>query len=364
MSILLSLPRGASARLLKEGRTATSVPSRSCRKARWRGAEWVKCAFYTNRRRRGASPVSGVTSQRWAAAGTNVEALQRMANEQNVQLDEMVIASVHRFESIGYAERFDTAPGGLRSEQTGRVHPADALVAEHVVALGSATNGASPMLLFALRSQVDGARGTWVVQRDAGLPRDAQRLVTRLAGRDPQHTWTRRMPLGGAGAGEFVLEGMMVGVIGASVVALFFLLVDALQGAALFTPSLLADRLFGSDPDAHALPVDLSRVAAVVTLHGALFVAFGIAAAFLVSRYVKRPFLPALCGALFLGLEGGFLLATALALPGAAAAIGHVEILAANALAAFAMALYLRRTEPHPARPDGSVVRLNRQRSR
>jgi hypothetical protein len=277
----------------------------------------------------------------------------------------MVTDSVHRYEGIGFTERFVTeAGGGLRSEQTGRFHPGDALVAEHVVKLGAGADGTGPLLLFALRSHLDGARGTWVVSRDASLPRDTQRLVTRLASRDPEHTWTRGVPLGGAGAGEFVLEGMMAGVIGASAVALFFLLVDTLQGEPLFTPSLIADRLFGRDGDAHALPVDLARVSATVVLHGALFVLFGIVATLLVSRYVKRPFLPALFGALFVTLESGFLLASALVIPGAASAIGELEILAANALAALAMALYLRRSPPRPAHPDGSVVRLRRQRSR
>jgi hypothetical protein len=287
-----------------------------------------------------------------------------MQDEETPQLDEMVIDSVHRFEGVGYTERFVAVPGGLRSEQTGRFHPAEALVAERVVALGSGAGDSGAMLLFALRSHADGTRGTWVVSRDAGLPRDTQHLVTRLASRDPEHTWTRGVPRGGAGAGEFVLEGMMAGVIGAAVVALWFLVVDGLQGEMLSTPSLIADRLFGQDFDSHALPIDLARVSATVVLHGALFVLFGIAATFLVSRYVKRPLLPALFAALFVALEAVFLLGSALVMPGAASAIGHVEILAANALGALAMALYLRRSAPHPAHPDGALVRLRRQRSR
>jgi hypothetical protein len=277
-------------------------------------------------------------------------------------LDEMVIASIHRYEGIGYTERFESAPGGLRSEQTGVVHPADALVAEQVVALGSPSPDIGPTLLFALRSRKDGARGTWVVCRDAGLTRDAQRLVERLASADPARTWTRRVPLGGAGAGEFVLEGMMAGLIGASVVALWFLLLDVLLREPLFTASLVADRLFGPDTDAHALPVDLARVSAVTALHGLSFVLFGIAAAWVVSRHTVRPSLPALLFALFAALEGVFLLGSETVAPGAASAIGHAQAVAANALASFAMALYLRRSQPRPAHPGGAVV-LRRERS-
>jgi hypothetical protein len=158
--------------------------------------------------------VSEITSKCAVSLGTNVETPWGMRDETSLPLDEMVIASIRRYEGIGYTERFDTAPGGLRSEQTGVVHRADALVAEHVVALGSASPDCGPTLLFALRSRVDGSRGTWAVCRDAGLPREAQCLIARLASTDPQHTWTRRVPLGGAAVGEFVLEGAMVGVIG------------------------------------------------------------------------------------------------------------------------------------------------------
>lgn len=272
-------------------------------------------------------------------------------------LDEMVIASIHRYEGIGYTQRFDEAPGGLRSEQTGVVHPPEALVVEWVVALGSATPGCGPTLLFALRSRKDGACGTWVVCRDAGLTREAQRLVARLAGRDPEHTWTRRLPLGGAGAGEFVLEGLMVGVIGAAVVALWFLFLDTVLREPLFTPSLVADHLFGVDRDTHALPIDLARVSAVVALHGGLFALLGICAAWLVSRYVVRPSLAGLLVTLFAALEGAFLLGTELVIPGVARTIGHAPIAVANGLAAFAMALYLRRTEPIPAHRGGEEVR-------
>jgi hypothetical protein len=277
-------------------------------------------------------------------------------------LDEMVIATIHRYEGVGYTERFDSAPGGLRSEQTGVIHPAAALVAEQVVALGSPSPDCGPTLLFALRSRKDGARGTWVVCRDAGLPREAQRLVARLAGADPARTWTRRVPLGGAGAGEFVLEGMMVGLIGASVVALWFLLVDVVLREPLFTASLVADRLFGPDTDSHALTIDLARVSAVAALHGGLFVLLGMAAAWLVSRYTVWPSLPVLLVALFAALEGVCLLGSEVVVPGVAGEIGHAPIAAANALAAFAMALYLRRSEPRPAHPAGAVV-LRRERS-
>jgi hypothetical protein len=119
--------------------------------------------------------------------------------------------------------------------------------------------------------------------------------------------------------------------------------------------ALVADQLFGPDTDSHALSIDLARVAAVVALHGGLFVLFGVAAAWCVSRYVKRPSLLGLLVVLFGVLQTSGLLVGEIVIPGAA-----LEILVANALAAFSMALYLRRSEPHPAHADGTVVRLRR----
>ena len=272
-------------------------------------------------------------------------------------LDEMVIDSIRRFESIGYTERFETAQGGLRSQQTGVLHPADGLEAEHVVALGRASPATGDALLFALRSRVDGAKGTWVVARDAGLPRDAERLVQRLAGANPKRTWTSRLPLGPARAGDHVLDGLQVGVGGASLLALWFLLVDSWLREPLFTPSLVGNRLFGRGVDAHELTIDLGSVALVVVLHGLLFALFGIATAWFVGRHVERPRFPGLFLGVFVALEAGFVLGSELLIPGAASTIGHGFILVGNAVAAAGMAFYLRWLQPHPADPRKAFAR-------
>jgi hypothetical protein len=270
-------------------------------------------------------------------------------------LDEMVTHTVQRYAGVGYTDRFETAPGGLRSEATGKLHPPQALEAEHVLALGVPTPEAGETLLFALHSRLDDSRGTWVVARDANLPREAARLADRLAGADPERTWTRWRPFGSAIRGEFVLEGLMAGVIGASIVAVWFLLVDVAFREALFTPSLVGDFLFGPDSQAHALSIDLERVSAVIVLHGVAFMALGIAAAWFVSRFVEHPTSVALFLALFALLEGFFVIASALAMPGAASQIGHGWIAGANALAAAGMAFYLRRSRHVRLRPVQSA---------
>src|SRR5262245_23814588 len=78
---------------------------------------------------------------------------------------------------------------------------------------------------------------------------------------------------------EILGDGMMAGVIGASAMALFFLIVDTARREALYTPSVMASALLQGIPPAQAPGVDLSMVAAYSVLHGAAFVSVGILAA-------------------------------------------------------------------------------------
>jgi hypothetical protein len=266
-------------------------------------------------------------------------------------LNEYVIESVRRFEAIGYTERFDCTAAGMRSQQTGVLYPMDAFEVEHVVALGAPTSDTGQILLFALRSRGAGVRGTWVVTRDADLPREARRLVQRLASADPRRTWTRRLPLGPPRAADHVLDGLMAGVIGASTVALWFLLVDGVLREPLFTPSLVGNRLLGSGLEPHELAIDLASVSLFAVIHGVLFMLFGVAAAWFVARHVSRPRFPALCLGLFVPLQLGFYAGTELLIADVARVIGHWAILGGNVLAAAGMAVYLRWFQPHPADP-------------
>jgi len=285
-------------------------------------------------------------------------------------LNEYVIDSVRRYEGIGYTERFDTTATGLRSQQTGQVYPADSFEADHVVALGEPADGVGPMLLFALHSRQDDVRGIWVVPRDASLPREARRLVQRLLERDAEHASTRRLPLGAPRAADHVLDGAMVGVIGASAVALWFLVVDTVLREPLFTPSLVGRTLFGRGAETSELPIDLLSLATFSVLHGLMFIAFGIAVAWFVARHVSRPRYPTLFLGVFVLLEAGVLIGSELFLPEVARAVGHGAILVGNALAAASMAVYLRWFQPHPADPRDAVAprsvvtRLRRSASR
>ena len=150
------------------------------------------------------------------------------------------------------------------------------------------------------------------------------------------------------GIAEIVGDGVFAGLIGASAVALWFLAVDAALREALFTPSLVASALLRGTPATPDQAIDLSMVAAFTALHSLAFIAFGIAASFVVDQFRRTPDLPLISIGLFLALEGGFVTATKLFVPDVAEVIGHGFIVAGNVFAALGMGFYLRDQQRHP----------------
>jgi hypothetical protein len=133
--------------------------------------------------------------------------------------------------------------------------------------------------------------------------------------------------------------------VGGAALGLFFLLVDSARGQPFFTPSLMGSVLFlGVAADAVA-EVRLDMVAYFTMIHFALFGAVGLTLAILVhevevhSRHPRE-----VIGALFVVLEGGFLIGANLFMPGVVEAIGFGRIVIGNLLTAVVMALFLMRS--------------------
>lgn len=143
-------------------------------------------------------------------------------------------------------------------------------------------------------------------------------------------------------------DGFFAGATGAAVVALFFLVVDAVQRDPFFTPSLAGSVVLRGVEPAADVPVDLAMVALFSLVHGGAFVVFGVLCAAVLSRLRETPDLPLIALFCFLGLELGFVLGASLMAPGLAGVIGHGYLAAANVLAAVGMAVWLRRFARHP----------------
>ncbi len=160
----------------------------------------------------------------------------------------------------------------------------------------------------------------------------------------------RRLPLTETDAW---IDGSIAGVSGAAAVALFFLIIDIAQGVPMRTPGLLGTAVFlGQTLPAGTAP-SLAPALGYTVVHGVLFAALGIGAAFALMFY-RRPLGPlsglGLAVALFAGMEVLFVATLALAAPQLIATFGAGRIATANLLAAGVMAAALLRGH-HPVGP-------------
>ncbi len=76
-----------------------------------------------------------------------------------------------------------------------------------------------------------------------------------------------------------VREGVMVGLTGALVVAVWFFLYDLAAGAPFRTPALLGAMLFEGARDPSSVAITTGLVLKYTVVHGLAFIAFGVAAA-------------------------------------------------------------------------------------
>lgn len=140
--------------------------------------------------------------------------------------------------------------------------------------------------------------------------------------------------------------GIGSGVLGAAVIAVFFLVIDLFVGQPLWTPAALGSSIFlGETLEPGAAP-PFVLVAGYTVLHGAAFVSFGLIAAYLLIGFKRRNGgigMAALSAGLFAAFELFFVAFLAVLAPALLEDFGLVRISAANALAAVAMAGVLIR---------------------
>ena len=142
-------------------------------------------------------------------------------------------------------------------------------------------------------------------------------------------------------AGRPTTDAFVTALGGGAAVALFFLVVDLLDGQPLFTPSLIGSVLFHGVSAEAVATVQLDAVAYYSILHLASFAALGTAISLLVYEvelHSRHPVVVLLV--LFAIIEVGFLAVASLALPGVIDRLGIVRIGAANLLAAGSIALF------------------------
>ena len=155
------------------------------------------------------------------------------------------------------------------------------------------------------------------------------------------------------GRRSVIREGIAAGVLGATAVALWFLVVDVVAGRPFGTPEALGRGLLGIFGRERAGVTDSGGdpVALVVTVytifHYLAFIVVGIIAAAIVRAGEREPSLLAGALILFVAIEIGFYGLTALlAQTDALGTLAWYQIGLANLVAAIVMGVYLWRRNP------------------
>src|SRR5713101_1261356 len=84
-------------------------------------------------------------------------------------------------------------------------------------------------------------------------------------------------------------EGVIAGLIGATLVAVWFLIYDAARGAPFRTPTLLGSAALQGVQNPQAVPVSPGLVVQYTVLHGVVFALVGILIAFLIASAQRQP---------------------------------------------------------------------------
>ena len=143
-------------------------------------------------------------------------------------------------------------------------------------------------------------------------------------------------------------EGLIAGLIGAATVALWFLIIDMIQGRPLYTPTVLGAALFhrGAVPWLDTGP-NLEMVLMFTWVHGLAFIVVGGVIARLLAVAERQPNAGFGILMLFVLLEFGFIAAAMLFAEPVLRALAWPAILVANLLAATAMGSYFWLRHPN-----------------
>jgi hypothetical protein len=161
---------------------------------------------------------------------------------------------------------------------------------------------------------------------------------------------------------SIVGEGVVAGLIGAIVVALWFLVFDVARGRPLLTPALLGAAAFYGVNNPIGLHVQPSLVLGYTVIHGLAFIAFGIIAASVIAASEREPTLVIAVVILFACFETFFLGVVSVLGRAVTDALSWWGILIANFLAAVAMLwFFLLRHRALPRMLVGSWAHVLRE---
>ena len=153
----------------------------------------------------------------------------------------------------------------------------------------------------------------------------------------------------------YLRYGIPAGVLGAFVVAVFFLILDVAAGRPFATPNALGTALFLDRPFDPMAPLSAAIITGYTAVHGAVFIAMASIAAVLLLSARRLPeggtLFFGLTALLFVACEAVFLCLSLLAGFSLWSELGFGRVAIANALASASMAALLARgAAPHQRR--------------
>lgn len=141
-------------------------------------------------------------------------------------------------------------------------------------------------------------------------------------------------------------DGILTGIVGAAVVAIWFLILDTARGQMFFTPSLLGSVIFlGQSPD-QVVSINPYIIFAYTGLHGVLFLIAGLIIARMFALFEHNPQFGIVILLLFILFEAILFSAAAAVFPNLIGTLGALAVGCGNLFAAIAMFAFLIRRHP------------------
>lgn len=145
---------------------------------------------------------------------------------------------------------------------------------------------------------------------------------------------------------SLIEDGILTGMVGAAVVALWFLILDLARGQMFFTPTLIGSVVFLGQSPEQVTSVNPMIVFAYTGLHGVLFLIAGLVIARLFALLERNPQFGIVILLLFLLFESIVFSFAAAIFPLLLGAVGAAAVAAGNLFAAIAMFWFLLRRHP------------------
>jgi hypothetical protein len=157
-------------------------------------------------------------------------------------------------------------------------------------------------------------------------------------------------------------DGIVAGLIGATVVAVWFLIFDSARGRPFLTPSLLGSFVFSGVTDPSRVEIAVAPIVGYSILHGIAFMLFGVIAASMIVVAERERAIFVAFVILFAAFEVFFIAVVGAFSQSLLGALVWWSILVGNLLASVAMLWYLFHRDPSlPASLVGSFANVVRE---